>query len=54
MDWQILNEDAEGRTRVLRPDNPTSDTSGVVFKDGNLYVFSSSTEFEVRDTLQCF
>ena len=52
--WQILNEDAEGRTRVLRPDNPTSDTSGVVFKDGNLYVFSSSTEFEVRNIIQCF
>jgi len=52
--WQILNEDAEGRTRVLRPNNPTSDTSGVVFKNGNLYVFSSSTEFEVETPYNVF
>ena len=52
--WQILNEDAEGRTRVLRPGNPTSDTSGNVFRNGKLYVFSSSTEFEVETLYNVF
>jgi hypothetical protein len=52
--WQILNEDAKGRTRVLRPGNTTSDTSGNVFKDGNLFVFSSSTEFEVETLYNVF
>ena len=52
--WEILNEDAKGRTRVLRPGNPTSDTSGVVFKDGNLFVFSSSTEFDSETSYNVF
>ena len=52
--WEILNEDAEGRTRVLRPDNPTSDTSGNVFQDGNLYLYTNSTAFDSETSYNVF
>jgi len=52
--WEILNEDAEGRTRVLRPGNPTSDTSGNVFQDGNLYLYTNSTAFDSETSYNVF
>ena len=52
--WEILNEDAEGRTRVLRPGKPTSDTSGNVFQDGNLYLYTNSTAFDSETSYNVF
>tara|TARA_R110002050_G_scaffold124652_1_gene243880 strand:+ start:1100 stop:3310 length:2211 start_codon:yes stop_codon:yes gene_type:complete len=52
--WTILDEDAQGRTKVLRPNNPTSEKSGSVFPDGNLFVFSSSTQFEEETPYNVF
>lgn len=46
--WSVVGEDAFG-TQMLRPDNPSSNTSGKVFKDSNkFFCFSTSTEFEPR------
>lgn len=52
--WSVVRE-SDRMTWVLRPNNPTSETSGAIFKDSGLfYPFTTSTQFEAEKTYDAF
>ena len=52
--WSGVRE-TDPMTYMLRPNNPTSETSGVVFNDSGLfYPFTTSTEFEAEKAYDAF
>lgn len=52
--WSVVRE-TDRMIYVLRPNNPKSETSGVVFKDSGLfYPFTTSTQFEAEKAYDAF